>query len=783
MGRFSAKLRLLRSVRKNLQLAGAILFPLFFSSCQEKRASVAFNTEVEPILAEYCFDCHADGMDEGEIDFDAFESHEALVADIDFWEGIYVNLNSSLMPPSDKPKPGDEDKARVMTWIEDKVFQIDYQNPDPGRPVVSRLNRDEYNRTIRDLFGADLQPAAAFPEDDTGYGFDNIGEVLTLSPALLEKYFAATTDILDQVMVTAPPKPKRTIVNPGSFVKRKGGPDPGGTMASNGTLGVQFQPKGDGEYLLKVRARGSRAKNEWPIMRVSVENGPSKDVRVDSANTKEFEFPVRLRKDQQRWIDVSFINDLYDPKAKDRNQRDRNLYLSGIEVTGPLVQELPKPGPAHQRILALADEGTTDESERAAQIISRFAALAWRRPHDSEAENSVQRLMEFYERERNAGGSFDEGIKIALQGILISPRFLFRGERVADSGAKKGSVPIDEFSLASRLSYFLWSSMPDQELLDLAKSGNLRAQLDQQVSRMLGDPKAKALTRNFAGQWLQLRNLQLATPNPGQFKSWNDDLREDLRMETELFFEFIMRENRPVLDFLDADYSFLNSRLARHYGTNEISGNEFQRVMFTPEQRKTRGGLLTHGSILTITSNPTRTSAVNRGNYVLENLLGTPPPHPPEDLEIPDLDEAKKSGKAPKTLRAQLEVHREKAICSSCHSRMDPIGFGMENYDAIGRWREKENGQSIDASGTLYTGEEFSGAAELRTILAQEKSDSFIRCFSEKMLTYALGRGLEYYDQPAINEISSKALEKDARFHEVVKAIVHSVPFQRTRSE
>ena len=761
-------------------------FALLLSHCgSKKEETVDFATEIEPALAKYCYECHAQDADEGGIDFDSFASHEELLADRGFWEDIYVNIDSTLMPPADEPQPDEAKREKIIAFIEREIFKLDPNNADPGKPVVSRLNRDEYDRTVRDLFGTELEPARTFPEDDTGYGFDNIGSVLTLSPSLMEKYFRASSEILDQVIVTEPPAPKVKRFEGGSFSRRNGGPDPGsGSMASNGTLGVRFSAPAGGEYQIKVFAAGSQAKNEWPIMRIELEKGARKDVRVDSRDQKEFSQAVKLKKGDQRWIDVSFINDHYDPGAKDPNQRDRNLRLHRIEVIGPIVKELPPPTPAYQKVLALDGGVAKSDEQKARTILTKFAERAWRRPLMEEAEKAaLEKVLSFYQQIRKSGGSFDEGMKLALRGILISPRFLFRGEIPAPKTTDGEIIFIDEFALASRLSYFLWSSTPDEELFQLAKNNRLRENLDQQIERMLRDPRADALTENFAGQWLQLRNLNLASPDPKTYRDWNDELKKDMRIETEKFFFHIVNENRPVMDFLDADYSFVNERLARHYGLKNIKGKEFQRISFTEEQKKERGGLMTHASILTITSNPTRTSAVNRGNYVLENLMGTPPPPPPANVVVPDLEEAKtgKDGTKALTLRQQLEIHREDAMCASCHSRMDPIGFAMENYDGIGRWRDKENGHPIDASGELYTGETFQGAAELRKLLAEKKAKSFVRCLTEKMLTYALGRGLEYYDRPAVNKIADTTIQDGARFHSLVKAIANSAPFQKMR--
>jgi hypothetical protein len=396
----------------------------------------------------------------------------------------------------------------------------------------------------------------------------------------------------------------------------------------------------------------------------------------------------------------------------------------------------------------------------------------------------LDKLVGLYQIGRKDEQTFDEGLKLAMKGILTSQRFLFRGEYESAGSPKQApgkNALIDEYSLASRLSFFLWSSIPDDELLRLAKEEQLRARLRPQIVRMLSDKKAIALTDNFAGQWLQLRNLELSSPDPKRFKGWSPQLRESMRGETERFFSHIVREDRPVLDFISANYSFIDQRLAQHYGMGwRVKEDKFKKVYFSERDLEQRGGILTHASILTITSNPTRTSPVNRGNYVLENILGTIPPPPPEGVEIPELEAAGK-GKENLTMREQLEIHREDKLCSSCHARMDPIGLAMENFDGFGKWRDKENGQVIDTFGQLYTGEEFEGISGLKKMLVEQKSDAFIKCLAEKMLTYALGRGVEYYDNPALNEIVNRTVKKGYRSHELITAIVESVPFQKTR--
>ncbi|MEO0415735.1 MAG: DUF1592 domain-containing protein, partial [Verrucomicrobiota bacterium] len=581
----------------------------------------------------YCYDCHGDGMEKGEVALDHHETEAERLADRELWEGVYANIDSMLMPPVKKDQPTDEERAAMLAWIEDEVFKLDPKNPDPGKPVVRRMNRDEYNRSVSELFGTKLQPAKDFPEDDTGYGFDNIGAVLSLSPTLMSKYVSASGDVMSQVVRRD--QPKTRTYHPGKeFVSRKGQPDTNsGVMASTGVIGVRFQPEKEGQYEIKVIARGSQAKNMWPMMRVSVEKSASKDIEVDSLGAKSFTLRARMSGSHQRWIDIGFLNDLYDPKAKDRQQRDRNLMVNRIEIRGPLTDSPAKPTADYQRILNL---GGADGSEpdKARRIIKSITERAWRRPP---TEEQLSRIFQIFDRAREDGAVFDDALALSLQAVIISPRFLFRGEIESVDGKPGDVIQIDEYSLATRLSYFLWSSLPDAELRGHAAAGTLRQNLRQEIERMLLDPKASALTENFAGQWLQLRNLNLVDPDPKLFSQWSAELKSAMQQETELYFAAIVSENRSVMEFIDSDYSYLNRQLADFYGVpGKFEDGKFQRVTFQNTDRQRRGGVMTQASILTITSNPTRTSAVNRGNYVLENILGTPAPPPPEELEIPE---------------------------------------------------------------------------------------------------------------------------------------------------
>jgi hypothetical protein len=465
------------------------------------------------------------------------------------------------------------------------------------------------------------------------------------------------------------------------------------------------------------------------------------------------------------------MNDYFNPDDPDPKNRARNLVVNYLEISGPMeANEMPEP---YRRIfIRKPTPGTTNEAARA--IITNFARKAYRRPVSAE---ELGRLMKIFQVVQMDKGGFEAGIRLTLQAVLVSPNFLFRGELQPEPDNPHSMHPVDDYALASRLSYFLWSSMPDEELFTLAAKGKLRSDLENQVKRMLKDPKSHALVQNFADQWLQIRNLAAAAPDHEVFPEFDDQLRSAMASETEMFFEYIMRQDRSVLEFLDADYSFLNERLARLYGIRGVTGDQFQRVSL---KGSGRGGLLTQASILTLTSNPTRTSPVKRGKWVLENILGTPPPPAPPN--VPPLKEGKEAV-AGGTLRHRMERHRTDPVCASCHAKMDPIGFGFENYDAIGRWRTTDGNLPLDTSGELSDGESFKNVADFKKILLKRKRDQFARCLSEKMLTYALGRGLEHYDKCAVDQIVKNLAKNHYRFSELITEVVKSTPFEMRRGD
>jgi len=745
-------------------------------------ADAEFGGKVLPTLKQYCWDCHGDGSKKGDINFDSCTNIQVLLADRRLWERVLHNVQSGDMPPKKrKSQPSEPERTNLVAWLDRTLFPVDPANPDPGRVTIRRLNRTEYNNTVRDLVGVDFEPAADFPQDDVGYGFDNIGDVLSMPPILVERYLKAAEAILDEAIVSGPipARPKR--FNP-SQIAGHGGSDTLATMGSNGEMTVDFDARVPSEYLVRVQAYGDQAGPDKVKMALRVDGRELEqyEVRRTRGNSKAYEHRVLLGAGRYRF-GVAFLNDYYDEKTVEETKpsgrkvstkkvEDRNLQVEFIEVVGPFTNALPPLTPAHRRIFTRRP-GPKTTNEVAREIIAGFANRAFRRPV---TRPELDRLMGLFDGARSGGDNFEASVQQALTAVLVSPQFLFRGELQADPNDPGSVHRINEYALASRLSYFLWSSMPDETLFRLAGDGKLRRNLDAQVRRMIADPKSRALVDNFAGQWLQLRTMEIITPDPKLFPEFDEDLRRSARLETEMLFENILRQDRPVTDLLDADYTFVNGRLARHYGIPGVDGKDFVKVSLkdTP-----RAGVLTHASFLALTSNPTRTSPVKRGKWILENILASPPPPPPPG--VPPLEAKQLKG----TLRQRMDAHRDNAMCASCHAKMDPIGFAFEHFDAIGRFREKDGTEPIDAAGVLESGESFDGQATLNQVLVRSRRRDFIRCVVEKMFTYALGRGLEYYDRPAVESACARLESGGLKFSTLIQGVTESVPFQFRRGD
>lgn len=735
-----------------------------------------FSKDIEPILKEHCYNCHGGTKKKGGIVLDTYGSPEAAAKDPKTWEAVLENLRSGAMPPDDVEKqPSLEQKEMLMKWVEDAVFAVDPNNPDPGRVTVRRLNRTEYSNTIRDLVGVTFEAGADFPADDSGYGFDNIGDALSLPPVLFERYLAAAEKVMSAAILNdhAP----RSQAMPVNLLAMTGGPDKGNTDTArridDREATVGFDAATPGQYTIRVDFQAGKVSGEAAKVEVKVDGKPVKTVSLSGERDKTdvHKLPVEIPNKGKHTITFRVANWLTQPEMKDGKPRNRTATIRKLDVLTP--PQVPKAPDTQLKLFAPGQRQPSLEAAARA-VIGTFATRAFRRPL---LPQEMERFMAIYRLAGQKGGNFEQSVQTSLTAVLVSPNFLFRCEFQPEPDSPKSVHNISEYALASRLSYFLWSTMPDDELRNHAVKGTLRKNLDAQVRRMLRDPRANALTDNFAGQWLQTRNVSAAAPDPKTFPEWGKDLAKAMERETEMLFEYILHEDRPITDLLGADYTFVNERLARLYDIPGVEGEAFVKVKL-PAMRP--GGILGHGSFLTITSNPTRTSPVKRGKFVLENILGTPPPPAPPD--VPDLNDPKR-GELKGTLRQRMEMHRKDAICAGCHARMDDIGFALENFNGIGEWRDKDGADAIESAGQLVSGEKFKNAAELRDVLLSKKRTDFLRCVTEKMLTYALGRGMEYYDRPTIEKIVRNLEKGDARFSTLVMEIIKSVPFQMRRGE
>ncbi len=730
--------------------------------------------QVGAFFEQHCVKCHGGPKPKAELALDELQETSSVPQNRETWEKILDAIELRAMPPEPRPRPMESEYRSLARWIETALDTLDCTGKKyPGRVTLHRLNRAEYDNTIRDLLGVDFYPAADFPSDDVGHGFDNIADVLTLPPLLMEKYLNAAGEILDRVVVTNPARRKTRLRDE----LRGGKGNAARGLYSPGDVTGLFTFPVDGEYILRAKAHADQAGPDPARMSFRVDARDVQTVDVTAERDRPETHEIRLAVTAgEREFAVRFVNDYYRPNDPDPKKRgDRNLYVHHLEVEGPVKFKPVKITESHKRLFSCGHDLSQEHGADCAEhIIEQFATRAYRRPVK---QSEVDRLLTLVELARAQGERFEDQIKVAAQAVLVSPHFLFRVE--LDARQDELPRPVSDFELASRLSYFLWSSMPDRQLFELAERGSLRAPgvLAVQVERMLRDEKSRALVDNFASQWLNLRNLELIEPDPELFPGFDDDLRSAMLRETEMFFAAVMDEDRSVLDFLTGDFTFVNETLARHYNLSAVKGEEFRRVSFPSDER---GGILTHASILTLTSNPTRTSPVKRGKWILENLLGMAAPPPPAGVE--ELDDGKQvqlSG----SLRQRMEQHRAKPVCASCHNRMDPLGFGFENFDAVGAYRDRDGKFPIDASGMLPSGESFDGPAGLRALLRKTRRDQFCCCLTEKMLTYAIGRGLEYYDKCAVDEILESMQRNDYKFSSLIMGVVNSTPFQMRGSK
>ncbi len=795
------------------------------------RAVSRFRKDIQPLLKEYCSDCHADGAKKGGVAFDEFKSDE-IVMNHELWLKVLRNTRAGLMPPEKKPRPSAKEQAKLEEWIKYSAFGLDAKNPDPGRVTVRRLNRVEYRNTIRDLMGFNFNVEEELPPDDTGYGFDNIGDVLSISPLLLEKYMQAA----EVITAGAVPRVPRTVAEtaiPGSEFRRVGGKGSGERVSfyDEAKLARTFKAEQAGSYRLVLelevlgqfvfdpgKSRVAFKSDDQELWHDEFGWEPGKKFKFEMTNRWE-------AGDHPLSIEMNPLTPL------DQKSNSLDLRVTTVRVQGPM-EEKHWVRPKNFELFFTKDP-PTDGGERrqyAQEVLGRFVQRAYRRPAD---EQMVARLVSIAETAYSQPGKrFEDGIAQAMVPVLASPRFLFRVEDSEPGSSAKTQSLVDEHALASRLSYFLWSTMPDEELFRVAERRQLRKNLSAQVKRMLADRRSQAFIDNFTGQWLQTRDVdgidinarvvlardsgeerndqnrrqrreeldaipdEQKTPEQkaerealrAQFRNRNRqpqieldrDLRRAMREETEMAFGYVVRENRSVLELIDANYTFLNEKLAKHYALTNlgVTGPEMRRVSLPAGSP--RGGVLTHGAALVVTSNPTRTSPVKRGLFILDNFLGLPTPPPPPDIANLEASEKPVEGRQP-TLREVLAIHREQPLCASCHNRMDPLGLALENFNALGMWRETERRQPIDASGRLITGEKFKDMRDVKRALVANHRLDFYRCLTDKLLTYALGRGTEYYDVETVDRIVAKLDKDGGRFSTLLTGVIESAPFQKRR--
>lgn len=752
-------------------------------------------SEQRALVGRYCVGCHNDKLKSGgftlsKLDLDRPSSTAELA------ERVIKKVRAGLMPPAGLPRPEADQLKAFATGLETVIDGAAAADPNPGKPSLHRMNRFEYANSVRDLLGLEIDPAQFLPADDSSHGFDNMAEVLNISPTLMEGYVRAAGRISRLAVGDPAMSPiVETYHIPQSFSQTSH--VDGTPFGTRGGMSVIHNFPADGEYVLKMTFYYSSI---GPVFGASEKKGVQKiEVAINGERAALLDFnpdmkvsddlrtpPIKIKAGPQR-VSVSFVETYSGPVEDFVMPFQQSLadlstghipgltaipHLRDVGISGPTHITGVSETPSRKRIFVCRPAAANEELACAKKIISSLATQAFRRPA---SDADLEQLLTVYQGGRNRG-DFESGIRLSVQAILADPQFVFRFERTPSNVAPGTNFRISELELASRLSYFLWSSAPDRELIDVANQGRLRASLDQQVRRMLADPKSSALATNFAEQWLGLRNLRDMQPDVYVFPDWDNNLTQSMRRETQLFFESIMHEDRDIVNMLTANYTFVDERLARHYGIPNIEGPRFRRVTITDENRY---GLLGQGSILTATSLANRTSPVQRGKWILEQIMGVKAPTPPPN--VPALKENQANAKA-LSVRERLEQHRTEEPCHSCHQIMDPLGFALENFDATGAWRTKDGGFEIDPSGVLYDGTQVNGAVSLRNALVA-RSDLFVGNFTEKLLAYALGRGVEYYDMPAVRSIDQQAAQSGNKFSAIVMGIVKSAPFEMRRAD
>ena len=788
-------------------LAGALLLSFVAGSSlgtppSTQQASVFTADRVGPTITQYCVECHNDRLKTAGLALDTDLSRIAEHPDV--WEKVVKKLRGRMMPPLGRPRPDDNTYAAVVTFLESRLDLAAAANPNAGRTeTFRRLNRTEYQNAIRDLLAVDVDVTPLLPKDDASYGFDNVG-VNNLSPTLLERYLTAAQKISRlAVGLQSQASGVNVVTLPVDFTQ-EGHVDglPFGTRG--GTL-VRYTFPLDGKYEIRVRLMRNRNENveglnephdmeltldgvRLNVFTIVPNRNSSGGYYADEAVDRDLRIAIPVKAGPHS-IGAAFLRKTSALQETERQPYDAHFNMDrhpriqpavySVSIGGPFDASGVGDTPSRKRIFtcrpAIKDPPAAEE-RCATTILSTLARRAYRRTVSTE---DLRVPLQFF-RDARSSADFDAGIEMALRAILTSPEFLFRVERDPANAKPDQDYRISDVELASRLSFFLWSSIPDDELLNLAVQNKLHDPLvlDQQTRRMMADSRSKALVTNFAGQWLYLRNLAAASPDARLFPDFDDNVRHAMQQETELFFESIVKEDRSVMDLLGANYTYLNERLARHYGIPNVYGSNFRRVTLASDSM--RGGLLGQGSILTVTSYGNRTSPVLRGKWILENILGTPPPPPPGN--VPPLEDQSPVAKA-LTMRERMAQHRSNAACSGCHQLMDPIGLAVENFDAVGRWRNRGEGDTtIDSGGALPSGVTFNGVAGLRKALL-DRPDAFTTTVTERLLTYALGRGLDYYDAPTVRTIVRETRGRDYRFSSLIAGVIKSAPFQMRRSQ
>lgn len=753
-------------------VAGMLALALSVQPCAWSAEPEKFQADARPLLKKYCFACHGEKLQEAEVDLSIFPDEASLAKKQEQWLSVMEMLRGYTMPPPKEPQPSPEERQQLLAILSAAMDRIDEARPPrAGQAPLRRLNRVEYRNTLRDLLGLDLALTVDFPADDTAHGFDNVADGLSLSPLLMEKYLTTAEQALDKVVLTEPQVNLLDLQRLGSELRR--GNRPALTSESQPdvallTLDQEAVTIVDipamGEYLVRAHGWRTCTTNDPATLVLKVDGVDAKAWTIDDTNEQTIALEARLplQVGQRR---ISLLHTWHTASVpKGVKLPEIRVHIASVGVTGPL--ELV----AHRQIFFVEPGNELSEPEAARQVVTRFASLAYRR---STERSEVDRLMALYQASRKAGRTHVEATRAALAAVLVSPHFLYHLERDTSYRDERGAFRLSDWELASRLSYFLWSTMPDEELRGLAAAGKLHDDdvLVGQIERMLADPRADALVENFGGQWLGLRRLESLTLDSKAFPQFRDSLRRAMREESLRFFSTIMREDRDIGEFVSANWTWLNEELAAIYGERDVKGNYFRQVKLSDPNR---GGVITMPATLAMTSLPTRTSAVKRGKWILDEVIGAPPPPPPPN--VPDLEIPAGERRAATTLRERLQRHRDDPRCLGCHVQMDTLGLGLENFDAIGRWRKQDLGRDIDPAGTLPGGEKFATPAELKQLLSQRKPD-FARCLTEKMFVYSLGRKLSPDDRREVKRVVA-ALERDGRFSTLVTEIVRSYPFR-----